>query len=93
MRADDSSNRRRKQYGRWYIKPKRWEHRRVQERDRGFVDTEENSGRGKPGTEVDKVDFTVSQLHSTKAFASYLAMKKCKKPAFIKYIMGPPAAE
>ena len=93
MRADDSSNRRRKQYGRWYIKPRRWEHRRVQELDRGFVEKEEKSGRGKQGTEVDKVDFTVSQLHSTKAFASYLAMKKCKKPAFIKYIMGPPAAE
>ena len=54
---------------------------------------EEKSSRVRPGPEVDKVDFTVSQLHSTKAFASYLAMKKCKKPSFIKYIMGPPAAE
>lgn len=58
-----------------------------------MVDKEENSIRVRPGPEVDKVDFTVSQLHSTKAFASYLAMKKCKKPSFIKYIMGPPAAE
>ena len=92
MLSDDSSNRRRKQYGRWYIQPKRWEQRRVQELETK-EDTEETSTRVKPGPEADKVDFTVSQLHSTKAFASYLAMKKCKKPAFIKYIMGPPAAE
>ena len=82
-----SAQHRRRQYGRWYLKPGRWE-RRLQGAGQGAG--QQDSGAARLGvTEDARVDLTVAQLHSTKAFAAYLAMKKCKKPSFIKYIMDP----
>ena len=85
-----SAQHRRRQYGRWYLKPGRWE-RRLQGAGQGAG--QQDSGAARLGVSEDaRVDLTVAQLHSTKAFAAYLAMKKCKKPSFIKYIMDPHTA-
>ena len=80
---------RRSQYGKWYIKPSTWQERLNQELDTLRKDEKVDTVMvTNVKHDQDPAKSDVSHLHSTKAFGEYLAMKKYKRPSFIKFVNG-----